>query len=420
MKRQRQVIDISRRQMLRGIGGATLALPVLPSLLCKTAYAADPVFTRPPRLWWVTTEHGGAFEASMFPSTSLLTNSQALYSDHTVKSGTLAPTTSGSDTVVSPVLRAPSSALSAALVAKMNVLWGLDVPFYIAHNTGLHLGQLRAQRRQRRRRQGGAGVPASHHRSDHGVVAVVLFEPVQHPRAGDDHVEPARVVELHRPVDDQQHHRQRARLLELAGSVQQDLRPDHGRRAGAARADRRPRAGQLQPPAQRQHAPVGGRQAAPGRSRRAHRRAAAQADHDGQRRVLFQRHDADRQRQQAQRATRPADAGKQLQLWNEVAAAAFMCGTSRIGVLAYGDTSRFVAYGGDWHQEVAHQWQLADKQALLVQSYQQLLRVGHGRHGEAPRQRRGGAGPDLPRPLAAGVDAGDAAWRRTARCRCRS
>jgi hypothetical protein len=140
MKRQRQIIDISRRQMLRGIGGATLALPVLPSLLCRTAYAADPVFTRPPRLFWVTTEHGGAFEASMFPSTSLLTASQALYSDHTVKSGALVATTSGSDTVLSPVLRAPSSSLSAALVKKMNVLWGLDVPFYIAHNTGLHLG----------------------------------------------------------------------------------------------------------------------------------------------------------------------------------------------------------------------------------------------------------------------------------------
>ena len=38
------------------------------------------------------------------------------------------------------MLRAPSSALTAALVAKMNVLCGLDVPFYIAHNTGLHLG----------------------------------------------------------------------------------------------------------------------------------------------------------------------------------------------------------------------------------------------------------------------------------------
>src|SRR6185369_5122991 len=71
---------------------------------------------------------------------SLLTNSQALYSDHTVKSGALVPTTSGSDNVLSPVLRAPSSAFSTKLIGKMNVLWGLDVPFYIAHNTGLHLG----------------------------------------------------------------------------------------------------------------------------------------------------------------------------------------------------------------------------------------------------------------------------------------
>src|SRR5438552_6771907 len=101
---RRQIIDISRRQMLRGIGGATLALPILPSLLCRTAYGADPVFTRPPRLYWVTTEHGGAFESSMFPSTSLLTASQALYAGHTVRSGALVPTTPGSDTVGSAVL----------------------------------------------------------------------------------------------------------------------------------------------------------------------------------------------------------------------------------------------------------------------------------------------------------------------------
>jgi hypothetical protein len=50
-----------------------------------------------------------------------------------------------------------------------------------------------------------------------------------------------------------------------------------------------------------------------------------------------------------------------------------MCGTSHIAVLAYGETSRFVSYGGDWHQEVAHQWQLADKQAQLVQSYQRFF-----------------------------------------------
>jgi hypothetical protein len=60
-------------------------------------------------------------------------------------------------------------------------------------------------------------------------------------------------------------------------------------------------------------------------------------------------------------------------LWNEVVAAAFVCGTSRIGVLGYGSTDKFVAYGGDWHQEVAHQWQLADKQELIKQSYQKVF-----------------------------------------------
>ena len=68
-----------------------------------------------------------------------------------------------------------------------------------------------------------------------------------------------------------------------------------------------------------------------------------------------------------------AEAARYGQLFNEVVNAAFVCGTSRIGVLGYGSTESFVAYGGDWHQEVAHQWQSADKQALLVQSYQRLF-----------------------------------------------
>ena len=144
--------------------------------------------------------------------------------------------------------------------------------------------QLRAQRRQRRRRQGGAGVPAPDHRPDHGLVAVVLFEPVRHPRARDDHVGPAGVVELQRPGDDRpaaiQNVRGYSSSLELFNKI---FVPDH-RRAGAARADRRPRAGELQPPAPEQPAAVGGGQAAPRRPRRAHRRAAAQADHDRRRR----------------------------------------------------------------------------------------------------------------------------------------
>ena len=246
----RQVIDISRRQMLRGIGGATLALPILPSLLCRTAYGADPVFTRPPRLYWVTTDHGGAFEASMFPSTSLLTASQALYSDHTVRSGALVPTTSGSDTVLSPVLRAPSSSLSAALVAKMNVLWGLDVPFYIAHNTGLHLGNY-----ARNDGNGGDGKAVQAFPRP-TIDQIMAWSPSFYSNLSG--IRERAMIMSGRPVSwnysdpamTVQHDPERARLFELAGAVQQDLRAAT-RRAGAARADRRPRAGQLQPPAPR-------------------------------------------------------------------------------------------------------------------------------------------------------------------------
>ena len=102
--------------VLKGACGTVVALPLLPSLLSESAYGADPVFARQPRIYWVTTDHGGAFEASMFPAQSLLTNSTALFSDHTVRSGALQSTTQGSDTVLSAVLRAPSSELPPALV----------------------------------------------------------------------------------------------------------------------------------------------------------------------------------------------------------------------------------------------------------------------------------------------------------------
>jgi hypothetical protein len=369
----RQVIDISRRQVLRGIGGATLALPILPSLLSRTAYGADPLFTRPPRLYWVTTDHGGAFEASMFPSTSLLTASQALYSDHTVRSGALVPTTSGSDTVVSPVLRAPSSSLSAALVKKMNVLWGLDVPFYIAHNTGLHLGnyarndgngsdgkavqafprptidQIMAWSPSfysnlsgiRERAMVMSGRPVSWNYSDPAMTSSAiqnvrgysssqeLFNKIFVPQAGPTGPAP------------------RAPIVDKVLANYNRLRQSNKRLSAADKQrldDHVARIAELQ---RKLTTVVSGASCSS---------VTTPADNANK-----------------HNANTPEDAGKQLQLWNEVAAAAFMCGTSRIGVLAYGDTSRFVSYGGDWHQEVAHQWQLADRQALLVQSYQRFF-----------------------------------------------
>src|SRR6187551_2084541 len=102
----RQIIDITRRQMLLGTGGVMLALPILPSLLEKTAYGQDPTYTRKPRLYWLCTDHGAAFESSMFPAASLATNRQALFADHDIGSGALTSTLNGDKRVVSPILSA--------------------------------------------------------------------------------------------------------------------------------------------------------------------------------------------------------------------------------------------------------------------------------------------------------------------------
>lgn len=364
----RRVIDLSRRQVLTGLGGAVLALPVLPSLLTKTAYGADPVFTRPPRLYWVTTEHGGAFESSMFPSSSLLTASSALFTDHTVRSGQLQAKADGSDSVLSAVLRAASSSLTPALVAKMNVLWGLDVPFYIAHNTGLHLGNYA--------RNDGNGNDGKAVQGDARptIDQILAWSPSFYPNLGS--VRERAMVMAGRPVSWNyadpaagtgaiENVRGYNSSLELFKKI--FVAPSTGTMARAPIVDRvlenykRLRNGNS-------------RLSAADRTRlddhiariaELQRKLTAGASCGS---VSTPTDDANKHH-----ANTPEDAGRQLELYNEVAAAAFMCGTSRIAVLAYGDTSSFVSYGGDWHQEVAHQWQLADKQPLLVQSYQRFF-----------------------------------------------
>ncbi|HTQ03661.1 MAG TPA: DUF1552 domain-containing protein [Polyangiaceae bacterium] len=367
----RRVIDITRRQFLLGAGGVTVALPILPSLLTKTAYGADPTYTRAPRLYWLTSEHGGAFESSMFPSPSLLTQSQNLYSDHVVRSGALVPTTSGSNTVVSPVLSANSSVFTPALVAKMNVLWGLDVPFYIAHNTGLHLGnyarndgngdegkavqafprptidQIMAWSpsfypdlssvRERSMIFGGRPVSWNYSNPDtkSGTIdnvrgetsSLTMFKSIFVPPAGMSM--PARPPIVDHVLDS--YNRLRNGNSRLSAGDKQRL-DDHIARI--AELERKLTAGST--------ASCGN--------------------------VTAPTDDAD-----MHQANTPEDAGKQISLYNQVAAVAFMCGTSRIAVICHEDTSRYVSYGGDWHQEVAHQWQLDDPQQKLVASYQSFF-----------------------------------------------
>lgn len=130
-------LKIDRRLLLRGAGGALLALPILPSLL--TSREAQAQAAAPAKCFvHFRTPHGGISTNNMWPSDAALTEKLAY--THEVRRGPLVARIDGGDAVISPVLTAKATALSPELVAKMNILRGLDIPTYMAHNFGGALG----------------------------------------------------------------------------------------------------------------------------------------------------------------------------------------------------------------------------------------------------------------------------------------
>jgi hypothetical protein len=125
-----KTITVSRRQVLRGVGGFALPLPFLPSLFPRRADGATLALNRQPMFVAITTVHGAVRPESMYPSAGVLTQSAELVPGHTIKYGTLP--TSGA---LSAVLKAAS--LTPKLVGKMNVLRsGFDMPYYSGHHSG--------------------------------------------------------------------------------------------------------------------------------------------------------------------------------------------------------------------------------------------------------------------------------------------
>lgn len=362
-------IRLSRRMVLRGAAGFTLALPFLPSLVEKEAVAA-PVTARP-RLFWLGTDHGGAFDTNMFPADALLTQQATFLSGHTVRSGALAATTSGGSASLSPVLSAKSASLTAQLLGKMNVLRGLDVPFYIAHNTGLHLGNYA--------RNDGNG-------DDGSAVTQMGMRPTI------DQIM-ARSSSFYTPAD-------------LASTKARAMVINPGRALSWAFSN----------PSQGTSSPVQSVQGASsslqlfnsmfnagatGPKARAPVVDKVLASYNSLRQGSARLSAADKTRLDTHiamiaqlqgsltatlacttpatpgddashhTATNKADATAAGQLWADVVAAAFACEASRIGVFGWGDTQAFSDYvGSDWHQDVAHQWFTAQPQAWLTQSYQ--------------------------------------------------
>jgi hypothetical protein len=130
------MMKTTRRRFLRGTGGLLFALPFLESWSTRAeAQAATP----PKRFVSLQSTHGGAWAADLHPAQATLTEARA-YAGHQVRRGALDLTVDAGRASLSPILSAPSSALTSRLVSKMNVLRGLGVPFMGFHHTAGHLG----------------------------------------------------------------------------------------------------------------------------------------------------------------------------------------------------------------------------------------------------------------------------------------
>jgi hypothetical protein len=130
-----------RRRFLAGPGGAALALPFLPSLFTPREAAAQ---ARSFKCFVdFGTEHGAVRNRDMFPALPATPTTMS-YGGHTIRQAPLLPTVANGETRVSALLRAPSTEFSAVLAGKMNVLNGLDVPLYLGHSRGVHLGNFAA------------------------------------------------------------------------------------------------------------------------------------------------------------------------------------------------------------------------------------------------------------------------------------
>ena len=134
---------LSRRQFLIGAGGTALALPLLPSLLPREARAATEAAASAERFFVHTTTWHGVFQSQFFgPLLDQVPAATQSYGGITIRQAQLAAAAkaSGDLTVISDILQARSSKLTARMLSRMNIINGLDFAVSGGHNRGGTLG----------------------------------------------------------------------------------------------------------------------------------------------------------------------------------------------------------------------------------------------------------------------------------------
>ena len=132
---------LSRRQFLRGAGGAALALPLLPSLLPREAEAQATAAASAERYFVHMTTWHACFQEPYFGA--MLTATPGAKTTHAgieVRRAALPFTTEGETAVLSSILRARASLWTPRLRGLTNVINGLDFAKSSGHNRGGPLG----------------------------------------------------------------------------------------------------------------------------------------------------------------------------------------------------------------------------------------------------------------------------------------
>lgn len=354
---------VSRRHVLLGGGGFALALPILRSLEPKDAEAVDAPIEK--RFVAFATDHGGVMESRMFPDEASLTEEQALYADHTVRRGDLVRTVAGERASVSTILSGPADRLTDRIVAQMNVLRGLDIPFFIAHHTGGHLGNY-----ARNDANGEGGFEAQFHAMP-TIDQLLAWSPSFYPDL-------ALIKERSLILNEGRLSWNWSNPLTRSGEIQEVT--------GVSDPNEmfnRVFIPEVDPTAPPERPSVVDKVRASYKSlRESNRRLSALDrqrldDHMDRLFELERRLAAGKVRRPACGEARApegdwADPRERHAALNDVIAAAFLCGTSRIAVVKVQESS-FVPHAGDWHQDVAHQFSGAEPQALLQQANQQAF-----------------------------------------------
>lgn len=132
---------LTRRQFLAGTGGTLLALPLLPSLLPREARAAALAQASSERYFVHMTTWHGVFQSQFFGNLLNQMPTQSGFAGGiAVRGGPLVSSTSGGRIVISDILNASAAALSPRMLSRMNVINGLDYSNASGHNRGASIG----------------------------------------------------------------------------------------------------------------------------------------------------------------------------------------------------------------------------------------------------------------------------------------